>query len=228
MLRMDLTRRSFLAGIGGVTVGLLFRRKLERVLGELEAESAAELAGEPARPGQLPAAAEITVEPSLAFRPERLVIAGVATGEKRMVPRREWRPCLACDGQDEIEDCEACNNMGGDFVETGELEERAVTVIPWEICDITIGDRSQFVASGPIPGEVFGAASGIDSALSMDAAAPGIAIRFRVRYIGDNPEGECFRAALLGRSADCGSRLILPISSAVPILPATSPAAIAA
>ena len=54
---MDLTRRSFLAGLGSVSVGLLFHRKLDAVLDSLERD----LVAEPQAPDQQPSAAEITV-----------------------------------------------------------------------------------------------------------------------------------------------------------------------
>lgn len=67
---MDLTRRSFLAGLGSVTVGLLFTRKLDAVLESLERE----LVAAQQTPNQQPSAAEIVVVPSEAFRVERIVI----------------------------------------------------------------------------------------------------------------------------------------------------------
>lgn len=67
---MQFTRRSFLAGLGTVTVGLLFARKLDQVLESLERDFVAE----PQSPDQLPAAATIVVVPVAAFRPKRLVV----------------------------------------------------------------------------------------------------------------------------------------------------------
>lgn len=71
---MTVTRRSFLAGLGAVSVGLLFQRKLDAVLESLERDHALELVSEPQVPGQAPAAADIVVRPQAAFRPERLVV----------------------------------------------------------------------------------------------------------------------------------------------------------
>jgi hypothetical protein len=68
---MAITRRFFLAGLGSVSVGLLFRRQLDAVLDSLERD----LADEPQIPDQAPSAAEIVVQPQMAFRPERLVVA---------------------------------------------------------------------------------------------------------------------------------------------------------
>lgn len=67
---MDLTRRSFLAGLGSVSVGLLFRRQLAAVLDSLEQDFIAEQQAA----DQLPSAAEIVVQPQMAFLPERLVV----------------------------------------------------------------------------------------------------------------------------------------------------------
>jgi hypothetical protein len=67
---MEITRRSFLAGIGSVTVGLLFARKLDAVLDSLERD----LAAEQQTPEQQPCAAEIVVMPQRTFHPERLVV----------------------------------------------------------------------------------------------------------------------------------------------------------
>jgi len=69
---MAITRRSFLAGLGSVSVGLLFRRRLDAVLDSLERE----LVDEPVVAGQLPSAAEIVVSPQVAFRADRLLVAG--------------------------------------------------------------------------------------------------------------------------------------------------------
>lgn len=69
---MDLTRRSFLKGIGAVSVTLLFKRKLDAVLNSLEEELVAEL---PTNLAQLPTAADIVVVPQIAFRASRIVVA---------------------------------------------------------------------------------------------------------------------------------------------------------
>ena len=83
--------------------------------------------------------------------------------------------------------------------------------------NITIGKEAQFVGPG-IPAECF-APDAMDNAMNMVAVGPGMPIKFRVRYVGNKPEGEQFMAALLGRHADSGldgrpaRRMVLPISS---------------
>lgn len=68
---MEITRRTFLAGIGSVTVGLLFARKLDAVLESLERD----LVAEQQAPDQQPCAADIVVMPQFMFRAERLIVA---------------------------------------------------------------------------------------------------------------------------------------------------------
>ena len=159
---MELTRRSFLAGLGSVTVGLLFARKLDAVLDSLERD----LVAEQQTANQEPCAADIVVQPQMAFRADRLVVPSAIA------------PLFVIE-------------------------------------DICIGGASQFAGSG-ISAELFDPST-IDSGLRMDTAGPATAIRFRVRYIGKDPRGARFTAALLGRSVD-GGRLILPIDSGVPIV----------
>lgn len=67
---MTITRRSFLAGLGSVSVGLLFRARLNAVLDSLERD----LVEDPVVAGQLPSAAVITVRAQGAFRPRRIVV----------------------------------------------------------------------------------------------------------------------------------------------------------
>lgn len=74
---MDFSRRSFLQGAAAASIGFLFSKRLERVLGELEAEALAEA---PVVAGQMPSAAVITCMPQMAFRPERLIISGAGSG----------------------------------------------------------------------------------------------------------------------------------------------------
>lgn len=163
---MELTRRSFLAGIGAVSVGLLFRRKLDAVLDSLEQD----LIAEQQAADQLPSAADIVVLPAYVFRPDRLVVS---------------------------------QQSSSDFI----------------IEDIRIGGVSQFVAgSGGIPADVFAPRFSVEPLLMrLDAAAPGTEIRFRVRYVGKDPRGARFTAALFGTAVD-GGRLILPIDSGVEIV----------
>ena len=160
---MEMTRRSFLAGIGSVTVGLLFARKLDAVLDSLERD----LVAEQQAADQQPCAADIVVQPQMAFRADRLIVS---------------------------------SSIAPLFV----------------IEDIQIGGASQFAATSGISAELFDPST-IDSGLRMDTAAPGTSIRFRVRYVGKDPRGARFTAALLGRSVD-GGRLVLPIDSGVPIV----------
>ena len=160
---MELTRRSFLAGLGSVTVGLLFARKLDAVLESLERD----LVAEQQTPDQLPSAAEIVVQPQTAFRPERLVVP-IAIAELFVIE------------------------------------------------NITIGHASQFVGEGGISARMF--APDTDTLLHLEAAAPGVEIRFRVRYVGDDPRGARFTAALIGRGVDSRGSLVLPIDSGCAIV----------
>lgn len=160
---MAVTRRSFLAGLGSVSVGLLFRRKLDAVLESLERD----LADEPQAPDQSPSAAEIVVVPQMAFRPDRLVVSDVIA------------PLFVIE-------------------------------------DIRIGHASQMVP-GAISAEMFTPGI-VDDALALDAAAPGMEIRFRVRYVGKDPRGARFTAALIGPAGDGRGRLVLPIDSGVAIV----------
>ena len=161
---MEITRRSFLAGLGSVTVGLLFARKLDAVLESLERD----LVAEQQTPDQLPSAAEIVVQPQMAFRPERLVVP-IAIAELFVIE------------------------------------------------DIKIGHASQFVGEGGISARMF-ATHMTDTSLYLDAAAPGIEIRFRVRYVGNDPRGARFTAALIGRGVDSNGRCVLPIDSGCAIV----------
>jgi hypothetical protein len=156
-----ITRRSFLAGLGSVSVGLLFRRRLDAVLESLERD----LVDEPAVPDQPPSAAEVVVQPQVAFRAEGLVVAAL---------------------------------VADSFV----LE------------NICIGGRPQFALNNAVPAGLFTPAAVNDTALRLDAAAAGTEIRFRVRYVGANPAGARFLAALIGRSSGSSDRsLVLPIDS---------------
>jgi hypothetical protein len=164
---MELTRRSFLAGLGSVTVGLLFARKLDAVLDSLERDLVAEQQAE----DQQPSAAEIVVVAQMGFRPQRLIVA---------------TPIAAL------------------FV----------------IENIRIGLNSQFTSDQGIPGDLF-RADATGTAMQLETAQPGTEIRFRVRYVGDDPRGAVFRAALLGTSIDDGGRghrRVLPIDSVYAIV----------
>lgn len=161
---MELTRRSFLAGMGAVSVGLLFHRKLDRVLESLEQD----LVAEQQAPDQQPSAAEIVVSSDVSFRPQRLVVP--------------------------------------------------MAIAPlFVIEDIRINHVSQFVGDAAIPAGFF-APDAVDSFVGLDVAAPCTEIRFRVRYVGSDPRGARFIAALIGRGVDGGGLRILPIASHVAIV----------
>ena len=70
----------------------------------------------------------------------------------------------------------------------------------WVIVDILIGGRSQFAQAGEIPGDAF-AMSAFDSFLSFETCQTAMDIEFRVRYVGDNPEGATFEAKMIGTAA---------------------------
>lgn len=165
---MAITRRSFLAGLGSVSVGLLFRRRLDAVLDSL----ARDLADEPIVADQAPSAVEIAIRPQVAFRPRRLVVAGAIAPQ---------------------------------FV----LE------------DVQIGGVPQL--AGPAPAILFDDRR-VDSCLHLATAAAGTEIRFRVRYVGDDPRGARFIAALIGECSPGGDPVarvlptILPIDSGIAIV----------
>lgn len=162
---MDLTRRSFLAGLGSVSVGLLFRRKLDAVLESLERD----LVAEQQTPDQPPSAAEIVVMPAATFYPQRLVVP--------------------------------------------------LAIAPLFIIeDIHVGTVAQLSRDTAISAEAFSPGPRATD-LALDAAAPGVAIRFRVRYIGSDPRGARFQASLIGTGAHGDPRqLVLPIDSGVAIV----------
>lgn len=161
---MEITRRSFLVGLGSVSVGLLFARKLDRVLESLERD----LVSEQQAPDQLPSAVEIVVQPQTAFRAERLVVP---------------------------------------------IAIASLFVIE----NIRIGRVAQFAGEGGVPAQLF-SSEAIDTVVRFDTAAPGTEIRFRVRYIGDDPVGVRFTAVMIGRRVDGDGRLVLPIDSGGPIV----------
>jgi len=206
---VSLNRREVLkSGAAGFLLGFLFRGRDGKLKEEAEVVD------------QLPSAVTIRSTPQRAFRAERLVIAGTVVGT-RMVPAKKFVPCKACDGVD-VEDtedlyyCDTCDGSGGYSVETGEMVEQKVTVMPWTIESITIGKRSQLAhGAGSIPGDLF-SATAVDSFVNLDTAAEGQEIEIVVRYTGDKPEGEVFNGALIGTAlGDDGTprKSILPISS---------------
>lgn len=144
---MSITRRSFLAGLGSVSVGLLFRARLDAVLDSLEQE----LVADPVVQGQAPSAVDIVVQAQSTFRPDRLVIA---------------------------------SDIAPSFV----LE------------DIHIGGVGQLCSGSAVPAELF-SPSALDSPMVLSVVGPGGEIRFRVRYVGADPGGARFRAALIGTAS---------------------------
>lgn len=186
---MSLNRREVLkSGAAGFLLGFLFRRRDGK------------LSEEPEIVDQPPSAITIRTIPQRAFRADRLVIAGTVIG-KRMVPETKFVTCEACDGQrNDIgyndDPCEACDDVGGTTVETGQMVEQDVTVVPWLIESITIGTKGQLAQVG-VPGDLF-AVGATKNVMSLDAASADQEIAIVVRYTGDNPEGEVFRGALVG------------------------------
>jgi hypothetical protein len=80
--------------------------------------------------------------------------------------------------------------------------------------DIYIGGQSQFAPGSELPAELF-TAEAVDSALCLTTATAWTEIRFRVRYVGSDPAGARFYAALIGRCTDGDSNCLqlLPIDS---------------
>lgn len=206
---MELNRRDlFKSGAAGFVLGFLFRGRLGKLVEQPEVAE------------QLPSAITITTMPQRPFRPERLVIAGTVVGTK-LVPETKYVPCAACEtrwaerGDDDDTYCELCDDRGGHDVETGAMVERPVTVVPWSIEDISIGDKPQLAKGTTIPGDMF-SATAVDGAMLLDAAGEGKEIRIVVRYTGDKPSGEEFRGALIGTmfgEDGRSQRSVLPISS---------------
>ena len=205
---LELSRRDLLkSGVAGVALGLLFRGR------------SGGLQDTPVLPEQKPSAVTIACQPQRAFRPDRLIISGTVIG-REMVPAKVWQPCPHCTDDEESYGCASCDYEGGRSVETGETREQDVVRIPWVLEDISINNRMQFAPGGEVPGELF-SAQAIDSGLLMDTVGPGSEVRFRVRYTGDKPGGERFRAALLGRELGPDGqerRVVMPIDSGVEIV----------
>jgi hypothetical protein len=68
------------------------------------------------------------------------------------------------------------------------------------VLDILIGSRSQFAQAGRLPGAMF-AANAIDAFVSFETVQSSMDVVLVVTYIGTNPEGVPFHAALVGRVA---------------------------
>ena len=81
---------------------------------------------------------------------------------------------------------------------------------------IMIGSSHQFAQVGAISASMF-SVDARETFVGMDAAASDMEVRFRVRYVGDDPRGARFQAALFGTSVD-GGRCVLPIDSGVAIV----------
>lgn len=76
----------------------------------------------------------------------------------------------------------------------------------WLIHDIVIGNRSQFMASGPVRATAF------DEAVVLERVLFGMNVRIVVEYIGDNPNGEVFYTSLIGRDEE-NAPVALPLTS---------------
>ena len=70
----------------------------------------------------------------------------------------------------------------------------------WIINDIRVGARSQFCQAGDIPADMF-RSSAIDSFVTFETAQIAMDVVVVVTYVGPNPEGECFYAAMIGTTA---------------------------
>jgi hypothetical protein len=70
----------------------------------------------------------------------------------------------------------------------------------WIVNDIKIGNRSQFVQSGDVPGDLF-AVNAIDTFVRFEAAQMGMDVVVVVTYIGLNESGAPFFGAMVGTAA---------------------------
>jgi hypothetical protein len=70
----------------------------------------------------------------------------------------------------------------------------------WIVNDIKIGNRSQFVQSGDVPGDLF-AVNAIDTFVRFETAQTAMDIVIVVTYIGLNESGAPFFAAMVGTAA---------------------------
>jgi hypothetical protein len=70
----------------------------------------------------------------------------------------------------------------------------------WIVNDIKIGNRSQFVQSGDVPGDLF-ATNAIDTFVRFDAAQTAMDVVVVVTYIGLNESGCPFFGAMVGTAA---------------------------
>ena len=70
----------------------------------------------------------------------------------------------------------------------------------WIVNDIKIGNRSQFVQSGDVPGDLF-ASNAIDTFVRFEAAQTAMDVVVVVTYIGLNESGAPFFGAMVGTAA---------------------------
>jgi len=70
----------------------------------------------------------------------------------------------------------------------------------WICNDIKIGNQSQFIQSGDVPGDMF-ATNAIDTYVSFQPAQTAMDVVLVVTYIGSNESGAPFYASMLGRVA---------------------------
>jgi len=70
----------------------------------------------------------------------------------------------------------------------------------WIVNDIKIGNRSQFVQSGDVPGDLF-AVNAIDTFVRFDSAQTAMDVVLVVTYIGLNESGCPFFGAMVGTAA---------------------------
>jgi hypothetical protein len=71
----------------------------------------------------------------------------------------------------------------------------------WIVNDIKIGNRSQFVQSGDVPGDLF-ATNAIDTFVRFEAAQTAMDVVVVVTYIGLNESGAPFFGAMVGTVVD--------------------------
>jgi hypothetical protein len=70
----------------------------------------------------------------------------------------------------------------------------------WIVNDIKIGNRSQFVQSGDVPGDLF-ATNAIDTFVRFESAQTAMDVVVVVTYIGLNESGAPFFGAMVGTAA---------------------------
>jgi hypothetical protein len=73
----------------------------------------------------------------------------------------------------------------------------------WIVNDLKIGNRSQFVHSGDLPGDLF-STNAADPFVCFEVARGGADVELLVTYVGKNKEGCPFFGALTGTEYDPG------------------------